>query len=107
MILLQAASNPAYTQIILLLGFVLIFYFFFIRPQSQKQKKQRQFLDNLKKGDQIVTIGGIHGKIIELDANTIQLEVDKGVKLTIERFAASYENTNNAFPQAKKTENKP
>jgi preprotein translocase subunit YajC len=99
MILLQAAGNQGgMMQIILLVGFVGIFYFFFIRPQSQKQKKQRQFLDNLKKGESIVTIGGLHGKIIEVEANSLVIEIDKGVKVTIEKFAASFENTTNAYP---------
>ncbi|HDH13247.1 MAG TPA: preprotein translocase subunit YajC [Nitrospirae bacterium] len=61
----------------LILIFV-IFYFLLIRPQSKKAKEHKQMLENLKKGDKIITTGGIHGIIEDIDANTATLKV--GIK---------------------------
>lgn len=66
---------------------MVVFYFFFIRPQMKKAKEQKNFREALKKGDKVVTIGGIHGKIVDLKDNTIILDVDNGTKLTIEKSA--------------------
>lgn len=66
---------------------VVVFYLFFIRPQMKKSKEQRKFRESLKKGDKVVTIGGIHGKIIELKDTTVLLEIDGQNRLTIERSA--------------------
>lgn len=74
-------------------GMVLIFYFFMIRPQQQKQKKQREFSEAIKKGDQVVTIAGMHGKIASIEGDTVLLEIDRGVKVKIEKNSLSFENT--------------
>lgn len=66
---------------------MVVFYFFFIRPQMKKAKDQRKFREALKKGDKVVTIGGIHGKIASMDDTTAMLEVEGGVKLQIEKSA--------------------
>ena len=67
-LLLQASTGGAnYTQFIMLAGMVAIFYFFFIRPQQKKQKDQKKFIEAIKKGDQVVTLGGIHLKLKEKD----------------------------------------
>jgi preprotein translocase subunit YajC len=72
----------------LILIFV-IFYFLLIRPQSKKAKDHKQMLENLKKGDKIVTTGGIHGIIEDIDANTITLKV--GIKDDVRiRIGRSY-----------------
>lgn len=66
---------------------IALMYFMMIRPQ-QKQKKQRdQLLGSLKKGDEIITIGGIHGKIISLTDDSIVLEISHKVRITIQRTA--------------------
>jgi preprotein translocase subunit YajC len=81
-------------QIILIAGFVLVFYFFMIRPQQKRQKGQRDFLTQLKKGDAIVTIGGLHGKIYEINDPLVVIQVDdKGTKLTFSKTAVSIEGT--------------
>ncbi|MEN7547721.1 preprotein translocase subunit YajC [Rapidithrix thailandica] len=105
-ILLQAPSGgaPSYMNIIFIVGLIVIFYFFMIRPQQSKQKKQKQFSEALKKGDTVVTIGGIHGKIIAMEGNTLQLEVDKGVKIKVDRASISLENTE--FAQKPATDSK-
>ncbi|MCS6821184.1 MAG: preprotein translocase subunit YajC [Microscillaceae bacterium] len=81
------------TQILFFVGIFLVFYFFMIRPQQQKQKKQQNFIASLKKGDNVVTIGGLHGKIYAIHENTVVLEVDKNTKLTFEKSAISMEIT--------------
>lgn len=71
----------------------LVMYFFMIRPQQKKQNEQKKFLSELKKGDQVVTIGGLHGKIHEIDELTMILEVDRGMRLKFDRSAVSMEAT--------------
>lgn len=68
-----------------------MFYFFMIRPQQKKQKDQKNFINDIKKGDRIVTIGGIHGRIAEMDEDTITLDVEKGAKIKFEKSAISLE----------------
>jgi preprotein translocase subunit YajC len=71
----------------------LVMYFFMILPQQRKQKEQKKFLADLKKGDSVVTIGGLHGKIYEIDELTLSLEVDRGIRLKFDRSAISLEAT--------------
>ena len=81
-------------QIALIGGFVLVFYFFMIRPQQKRQKEQRSFLDHIKKGDNVITIGGIHGRVHEIEDNIIILEVDnKGTKISVSKSAISIDST--------------
>ena len=68
---------------------VLVFYMFFIRPQMKKQKDLRKYRESLKKGDKVITIGGIHGKIIEEQERTFTIEVEGGNRLRIERSAVA------------------
>ncbi|UFH56724.1 preprotein translocase subunit YajC [Spirosoma sp. KNUC1025] len=94
-ILLQApAGNTSMIYNVLLwVGIIGIFYFFMIRPQQKKQKDQKSFVDNLKKGDNVVTIGGLHGKIASVEGTTVTLEVDRGVKMVFEKTSISREAT--------------
>jgi preprotein translocase subunit YajC len=96
-IFLQAPpqQNPMYTLVIM--GLIMVtFWLFFIRPQSKKAKQQQNFVNNLQKGDKIVTIAGIHGTVSKVNEdNTLQLEVSPGSYLKIERSAISMEWTNN------------
>ena len=64
-------------------------YFFMIRPQIKKQKKAENYRDSLKKGDKIVTIGGIHGKILDVSKNTFTIDTGFDRKLKIEKSAVS------------------
>ncbi|MFC4388379.1 preprotein translocase subunit YajC [Gracilibacillus marinus] len=66
---------------------VVIFYFLLIRPQQKKQKEVRRMQSELKKGDEIVTIGGFHGTVHALDEDKIILITDGGTKLTYDRSA--------------------
>lgn len=72
---------------------ILVFYLFFIRPQMKKSKDQKKFRENLKKGDRVVTIGGLHGKIAEIDETTVTLEVGNQVRLTFEKSAIAMDNS--------------
>lgn len=95
-ILLQAAATSNTSMIynvLLWVGIIGIFYFFMIRPQQKKQKDQKSFVDNLKKGDSVVTVGGMHGRIASVDSTTVTLEVDRGVKMTFEKTSISREAT--------------
>jgi preprotein translocase subunit YajC len=91
-LLAQAAaggSEAMIYQVVMWVGIIGVFYFFMIRPQQKKQKEQKELLTNLKKGDQVVTIGGIHARIYTVEENTVTLELDKGVKLTVDKSAVS------------------
>ena len=76
-------------QVVMWVGIIGVFYFFMIRPQQKKAKEQKSLLGNLKKGDMVVTIGGIHARIYTVEEATVTLELDKGVKLTVEKSAIS------------------
>jgi len=67
----------------------LIFYFLLIRPMQKKQKELREFLRNLKKGDRIITTGGIYGTIIALEDDTVVLKISENTKIRISRSAIS------------------
>ena len=90
----QPAANGAkggsgYSMLIFLGLMILVFYFFMIRPQQKKQKQVQQFRENLKKGDKVVTIGGIHGKISDVQEGTFTIEIADNVKVTIEKAAVA------------------
>jgi len=81
-------------QIIFLVGMILVFWLFFIRPQAKKSKDQKKFIENLQKGEKIVTIAGIHGKIQQVNEDgTLSLEVNPGNYIKIEKSAISMECT--------------
>lgn len=68
---------------------IVVFYFFMIRPQLKKQKEQKKFRESLSNGDKVVTIGGIHGKILEVKDNTVILDIGNSQKITVEKSAIS------------------
>lgn len=92
-ILLQAApGGGGMVQLLLMGGIILVFWFFMIRPQAKKAKEQKKFVDNMQKGDKVVTIAGIHGTINKINEdNTLQLEVSPGSYLKIEKSTISME----------------
>ena len=73
-------------QLIMLAMILVVFYFFMIRPQMKKQKELKKFRESLKTGDKVVTIGGIHGKILEVNESTILLN-SEGSKLRFDKSA--------------------
>lgn len=79
-------------SLIMMGAIVLVFWLFMIRPQAKKAKEQKKYIDEMKKGDKIVTIAGIHGKINKVnDDNTIELETSPGSYIKIEKSAISLE----------------
>ena len=79
-------SNPLLTFLPLILVFV-VFYFFMIRPQMKKQKDMNNYRSSLKKGDKIVTTGGIYGRIIEVKDNFVTIDVGGDVRLKVDKSA--------------------
>lgn len=73
--------------------FFLIIYFFMIRPQQKKAKDQKNFLSDLKKGDRVVTIGGVYGKIVDMNDDTYLIEVDNNVKMRFDKSVISLDLT--------------
>ncbi|MDR0410215.1 MAG: preprotein translocase subunit YajC [Spirochaetaceae bacterium] len=88
---------------------IAIFYFLIIRPQNKKQKETQKMLSELKKGDKIVTIGGIHGTIASVKDSSVILKVDDNVKIEFSRNAvSSVTNTSKEEkPEAQIEEKKP
>ncbi len=68
---------------------ILVMYFFMIRPQMKKQKDQKKFADELKKGDKIITTAGLHGRIAEVNDTTIVIDTELGSKLRFDKSAVS------------------
>ncbi|MFZ6014639.1 MAG: preprotein translocase subunit YajC [Bacteroidota bacterium] len=92
-ILLQAQTQSPYFSFLFFGAIILIFYFFMIRPQQKKAKEQRKFVDEIKKGDYVVTIGGAHGHVAELEGDTFILEVEKGGRIRFNKSAISADAT--------------
>lgn len=80
-------------QLIMIPLIIVVFYFFMIRPQSKKAKEQKEFRETIDKGSKIVTIGGIHARILEVKDTTLVIEAGNGIKLEIEKSAVSVELT--------------
>lgn len=79
-----------------LIGIVIVFYLFFIRPQNKQKKEAQSLLDNMSKGDILVTAGGIHGKLFRDDNDYLILEVDTNTKIKVDRTSISLEMTKKA-----------
>jgi preprotein translocase subunit YajC len=101
-ILAQAGGGDWMGQLLLWGGIILVFYFFMIRPQQKKQKDQKSFSESLTKGAMVVTIGGLHGKVLTVEDNTVILEVDKGTRMVFEKSAISLDSSKQYMDTAKK-----
>ena len=88
-ILLQQAAGGGWESLIMIVALIAIFYFFMIRPQNKKQKEIQKFRNSLTIGQEVITIGGLHGTIRHIDEvnNTITLEVATGVKMVFSKEA--------------------
>ncbi|OZI08057.1 preprotein translocase subunit YajC [Siphonobacter sp. BAB-5385] len=94
MMLLQApASGSNWMQLVLMGGIFVVMYFFMIRPQQKKAKDQQKFITELKEGDSVVTIGGLHGKIVETTEKTVTLDVGRGMRLVFDKTAISRDSS--------------
>lgn len=91
-ITLQAAQGGNLMQTVTFMGLIMIvFYFFMIRPQQKKMKLQKKFVEEMKKGDLIVTTGGIHGKIETIDGGSTVVINSEGTRIKIEKSSISSE----------------
>lgn len=84
----QGAGQPGGSGLTMLLMLALIFvvmWLFMIRPQQKRQKELNNFRNSLKKGDKVVTVGGIYGTVLEVNDNKVMLEIDKDVKIKVDK----------------------
>jgi len=72
---------------------IVVFYFFFIRPQMKKSKEQRKFREELKKGDEVLTLGGIKGKVSKIDENEVVVETEGQTKIRVVKSAIVPQDT--------------
>ncbi|MBC7914716.1 MAG: preprotein translocase subunit YajC [Pyrinomonadaceae bacterium] len=91
-VLLQMSGSGLVSFIPMIL-IVIVFYFFMIRPQMNKAKEQKKFVEELKKGDKVVTTAGIHGRITDMNDLTVLLEVEGGTKIRFDKSAVSLDAT--------------
>jgi preprotein translocase subunit YajC len=99
-ILLQYNTPNNLSNIIFIGAIVLVFYFFMIRPQQKKVSDAKKFRESLTKGMNVVTIGGLHGKLVDLNETNVWLEVDKGLRLKFDKSAIAVESTTKANEKA-------
>jgi preprotein translocase subunit YajC len=86
-ILLQASGQNPLMSFIPLLLIIVVFYFFMIRPQMKRQKDLKNFRESLKKGDKVITTGGIYGRIVEMQDSIVFVEIDTNVKIKVDKAA--------------------
>lgn len=84
-ILLQQSQGGGISGLLMIVAMIAIFYFVMIRPQSKKQKELKRQREAMKNGDRVVTAGGIHGRIKEMNESTIHLEVAPNVSITVDK----------------------
>lgn len=85
----SASGMGAWGMYVLIAVMVAVFYFLLIRPQRKRAKEHEKLVTELRKGDEVVTIGGIHGVVKKTTGDTVVIEVDKGVRITLLRSAIS------------------
>ncbi|MBH19817.1 MAG: preprotein translocase subunit YajC [Crocinitomicaceae bacterium] len=86
-------DNSGVMNIIFLVVIFVIFYFFMVRPQNKKRKELQNMRDSLKKGQSIVTIGGIHGKISDVHESTVTVIVDSNTKIKVDKSSISMDSS--------------
>lgn len=82
-----AGQGDPLASLILPIGLVVLFYFFLIRPQSKRQKEHKEMVNGLQKGEEVVTSGGLLGKVTAVGENFISLEISKDITIQIQRNA--------------------
>lgn len=87
-----SAAGGGMSMLIMLVAFIAVMYFLMIRPQQKRQKQEKKFIDELQKGQWVVTIGGVHGRLVEINDNTVVIDTKAG-QITFERSAISRELT--------------
>ena len=96
-ILLQASEGGGFfsdpMNMVLISGLMFAVYFFMLRPNKKKADQAKEVLENLSKGDKIITAGGIHGKVIRVNDTTLDIDIAKNTVMTIEKSSVSVELT--------------
>lgn len=82
-----AAQEPGLAGLLFPLGILIFFYIIFLRPQSKRSKEHKKMLENLTKGTEVVTNGGVLGKVVDLDENFVQVEVADNLVIQVQRSA--------------------
>jgi len=102
-IFLQADTAGSLMSMLPFLAMILVLYFFMIRPQMNRQKKEKTFQAEIGKGKNVITASGIHGRIVEVNSsdNTVTLETGAG-KIKFERSSISMELSKKYLPKEKK-----
>ena len=87
----QAGEEPTFMQkygsLFFIVLLIVVFWLFFIRPQSKKAKEEQKYRDSLQKGDKVVTIGGLHGKVVEVKETTVVISLAPNTEVEIEKSA--------------------
>lgn len=94
-------GGTGYSSLIFLALIMVVFYFFMIRPQAKKAKELRKYREALKKGDKVITIGGLHARIVEVQEKTFTLEVEDGSRMRFEKSAIASSTEDQLNPEAK------
>ena len=79
------AGGSGLTMLLMLVLIFVVMWLFMIRPQQKRQKELNSFRDSLKKGDKVVTVGGIYGTVLEVNDNKVMLEIDKDVRIKVDK----------------------
>lgn len=98
-VILQAGGSGMLGTLVPMVLIMVVFYFFMIRPQVKKAKDHKKLVEDLKKGDKIVTTAGIHGKIVDMNDTTFLIEVEGGTKIRFDKTAISLDATKAAAPK--------
>ncbi len=90
-IFLQAApgGGGGMQSMLMIVLIIIVFYFFMIRPQAKRARDEKKFRESIKKGDSVVTVGGLHGRVTDLQERTVTLEIENNVRIKIEKAAIS------------------
>lgn len=105
----DAEGGSAWSGMIMILAMIVIFYFFMIRPQSKKQKELKKAREAMRKGDKVVTAGGIHGRIKDLTDTVVMMEIAPNVTIKIDKasvFAVPATDNNSKKDDSKKASDK-
>lgn len=82
-----AQSGDPITALLFPIGLIVLFYFFLIRPQSKRAKEHKSMVEGISKGDEVVTQGGILGKVTQVNENFVSLEISKDVNINIQKHS--------------------
>lgn len=88
----QQQSSP-WLSLVFILSLIVVSWLFFIRPQSKRAKEEQKFRDSLKKGDKVVTIGGFHGKVVDVKESTVIISLAPNMEVEIEKTALQQTGT--------------